>query len=176
VKNFQPYFYSDIPKLDKKEWSNDQLLNLQEGINERVHKKKKSLGGGNHTINLDIPDAVVKIEVVHRIDLRGYKTEEVKNKSRFFKITTKTPNIVSSVRKLFHSREIICGMELPPFTYESNILFPLRFMIDNDLTGMGWFRIKKGMYRVKNKGEKNSYCQLEIETTPEGIEPIPPND
>ena len=90
--------------------------------------------------------------MVHRINLRGYKTEEMKNKSRFFKITTKTPGIVSSVRKLFHSREIICGVELPAFTYESNILFPLRFMIDNDLTGMGWFRIKKGMYRVRNKG------------------------
>lgn len=47
-------------------------------------------------------------------------------------------------------------------TYESNIAYTLRFMIDTNVVGMNWIEVPKGKYVVLNEGKK-SHCQLEIE-------------
>lgn len=35
---------------------------------------------------------------------------------------------------------------LSEVTYESNVLYALRFMIDNEIGGMTWVKIKKGTW------------------------------
>ena len=46
-------------------------------------------------------------------------------------------------------------------TYESNILFALRFMIDCNIVGGNWLEVPAGKYRKTAKSL--SYCQLEFE-------------
>lgn len=46
-------------------------------------------------------------------------------------------------------------------TYESNVLFALRFMIDCNIVGGNWIEVPAGKYK---KTAKNlSYCQLEFD-------------
>ncbi|XP_022734015.1 DNA polymerase delta catalytic subunit-like isoform X2 [Durio zibethinus] len=54
------------------------------------------------------------------------------------------------------------GLGMKSFmTYESNVLFALRFMIDCNIVGGNWIEIPAGKYK---KTEKNlSYCQLEFD-------------
>jgi DNA polymerase delta subunit 1 len=39
----------------------------------------------------------------------------------------------------------------------------LRFMIDNEMTGMSWLDIKKGSYGIRSRQQKKTSCQLEID-------------
>lgn len=56
----------------------------------------------------------------------------------------------------------IDGLGMKSFvTYESNILFALRFMIDCNIVGGNWIEVLTGKYK---KTAKNlSYCQLEFD-------------
>jgi DNA polymerase delta subunit 1 len=46
-------------------------------------------------------------------------------------------------------------------TYESNILFALRFMIDCNIVGGNWLEVPAGKYR--KAARIMSYCQLELD-------------
>lgn len=56
----------------------------------------------------------------------------------------------------------IDGLGMKSFmTYESNVLFALRFMIDCNIVGGNWIEVPTGKYK---KTMKNlSYCQLEFD-------------
>jgi DNA polymerase family B, exonuclease domain len=47
-------------------------------------------------------------------------------------------------------------------TYESNILFALRFMIDCNIVGGNWIEVPSGKYKKSSK--LMSYCQLEVDS------------
>lgn len=56
----------------------------------------------------------------------------------------------------------IDGLGMKSFmTYESNILFALRFMIDCNVVGGNWIEVPAGKYRRTAKNL--SYCQLEFD-------------
>ena len=48
-------------------------------------------------------------------------------------------------------------------TYESHVLFALRFMIDCSITGGNWVELKAGAYKLLSMDDsrKQSHCQLE---------------
>lgn len=55
----------------------------------------------------------------------------------------------------------IDGLGMKSFqTYESNILFVLRFMVDCDIVGGNWIEVPTGKY--KKNARTLSYCQLEF--------------
>ena len=59
-------------------------------------------------------------------------------------------------------------------TYESNILFTLRFMIDAKLLGMNWVEIPAGKYTLRQKQEQDSCCQYELDVYYKDIISHPP--
>ena len=61
----------------------------------------------------------------------------------------------------------VANIILPRQTFESNIPYPLRFMVDKGLGGMGWFHIKAGEYKVRNN--KESSCQVELDCSESAI-------
>ena len=52
---------------------------------------------------------------------------------------------------------------LSNITYESNMPYALRFMIDNEFGGMSWVRIGAGNWRIRHQSEKKSSCQIEFD-------------
>lgn len=61
------------------------------------------------------------------------------------------------------------GFEFPGYgmqgypTYESNIDFEIRFMADFNITGCNWIEIPSGVYKLRDKNDYMSRCQLEID-------------
>jgi DNA polymerase delta subunit 1 len=54
------------------------------------------------------------------------------------------------------------GLGMKSFmTYESNVLFALRFMIDCNIVGGNWIEVPVGKYKKTTKSL--SYCQLEFD-------------
>ena len=46
-------------------------------------------------------------------------------------------------------------------TYESHVLFVLRFMIDCNVVGGGWVELPAGSYSVTPWAARSSHCQIE---------------
>ncbi|KAG8749175.1 DNA-directed DNA polymerase delta [Ceratobasidium sp. 428] len=51
----------------------------------------------------------------------------------------------------------------PVLTYESNIAYELRFMIDTHIVGMNWVEVPAGNYDMRVGDRKVSTCQLEFD-------------
>ena len=64
-------------------------------------------------------------------------------------------------------------------TYESHVLFVLRFMIDCEVVGGGWVELPAGAYSLVPQQSRSSHCQIEahvhysrlITHVPEGERP-----
>ncbi|KAF4751298.1 DNA-directed DNA polymerase delta, partial [Perkinsus olseni] len=48
-------------------------------------------------------------------------------------------------------------------TFETNIPYPLRFMIDNDIGGGSWVELPAGAYTPRTDSERVSTCQIEVD-------------
>ena len=107
--------------------------------------------------------AVINVELIHRRPLTGYSPRD---SEPFFKITVASPRLVATSRTVLQ-KGIAClpgdRMWCCEKTFESNIPFPLRFMIDEDLSGGSWVEVKNATYTRRNPSEYTSTCQLEID-------------
>lgn len=69
------------------------------------------------------------------------------------------PSYVAPLRSLIEKGLKIAGEDvLSETTYESNVPFPLRFMIDNDIGGMTWIRVEKGKWKIRRENKKETRC------------------
>ncbi|OZJ06486.1 DNA polymerase delta catalytic subunit [Bifiguratus adelaidae] len=141
VTGFLPYFYFPAPPG----FQNTHLRPLQAALQARL---------GNY-------NSVVKLEIVLKQDLYGYNGDQ---KVPFVKVTLKDPKWVSKARSTMEGEGIqIAGLSqnYTCTTYESNLAYLLRFMIDCKVTGANWIELQAGNYCLRTGGI--SYCQYEVE-------------
>jgi DNA polymerase delta subunit 1 len=113
------------------------------------------------------------IEYIHSIQL-VYKTSVMNysfgEKRAFFKINLGMPPFVKPLRTILEQGLSIPNLGYRKFlTYESNILFVLRCMIDSSITGSNWLEIKHGNFKLRPKEERQSHCQIEFDVMNENI-------
>ena len=48
-------------------------------------------------------------------------------------------------------------------TYESNLPYALRYMIDNEIVGMSWIKVEAGNYKIRPRNLRVSNAQIEID-------------
>ncbi|GAA5857179.1 hypothetical protein JCM8547_009357 [Rhodosporidiobolus lusitaniae] len=104
---------------------------------------------------------VQAVSIANKRSLWGYKGDAV---SPFIKLTIVDTKTYPKVRNAFERGEVnykdfFQGESL--MTYESNIAYTLRFMIDHHIVGMNWLELKAGTYNLKSS--KISNCQYEVE-------------
>ncbi|GAA5977284.1 hypothetical protein JCM5350_002416 [Sporobolomyces pararoseus] len=142
VKGFLPYFWVAAPKG----FTSADCTPLLEFLNT------------NH-FNGTRP--VRQVSLANKRSLWGYKGDAV---SPFIKITAADTKVYTKIRGAFERGEVVFkdffdGSSL--MTFESNIAYTLRFMIDHSIVGMNWLELKVGQWSfVKNP---LSNCQYEIE-------------
>lgn len=105
--------------------------------------------------------SVLKVEVVHKQTILFYQSQ----KSRpFLKISVALPNLVSSSRTIIeHGLSLPwLGTTLTGPTYESNIPYALRYMIDSGIVGGCWVELPASTYTlVSTESARTSHCQIE---------------
>ncbi|KAJ7880316.1 DNA polymerase family B-domain-containing protein [Mycena olivaceomarginata] len=126
-------------------------------------------------------EAVVSVELVSKRSLWQYRGDDW---IPFIKLTIVNPKTLPKVRDEYlflieYSVALIFGYprafernecryqffstEAPITTFESNIAYTLRFMIDTKVVGMNWIEVPPKKYTIITAGkEKKSNCQLEI--------------
>eukprot|EP00755_Sulcionema_specki_P011913 Sspe_Gene.8102::Locus_2760_Transcript_1_3_Confidence_0.500_Length_2543::g.8102::m.8102/K02327/POLD1; DNA polymerase delta subunit 1 len=152
VHGFQPYIWIQAPPG----WSSNHIEPFRRMLNSRCEGA------------LQTPEAIVSIEEHPRTSLMHY---HVKRDTPFLKITTLMPGMVPRIRSILEGKGVMCGggVEYPPLyqgpmefmTYESNVLFELRFLVDLEIGGSNWITCPAGTYRPKPN--KTSLAQLEID-------------
>ncbi|KAG7443660.1 uncharacterized protein BT62DRAFT_988235 [Guyanagaster necrorhizus] len=144
VTDFLPYFYVGQPRG----FAEDDLDAFGSYLNTQVGY-----------------DVVIKVEIIKRRSLWGYRGDD---QVPFLKITITEPRSLPKVRGLFEKNSVDFnglfvrkdGEAIP--TFESNVAYTLRFMIDTKVVGMNWIEVPCGKYNIINNEGKKSLCQLEI--------------
>ena len=112
----------------------------------------------NEKLGSEGRNAVTDIEKVEKRSIKNYNP----NTSIFLKIYTRFPTDVSKVKSLFELGFMYLNYRFDPITYESNMPYGLRFMIDTGIFGVSWIELKAGTYHLR-KSKKTSSCQYEVD-------------
>jgi len=147
---YVPYLYCSAPQGVK----NSDLHKFKDALNHAARAEIKTK---------DTPDHVVlDIRLVTKENVYGFHGNR---KSQFLHIDVLLPKHISTVKRILET-----GFEFPGYggvqgyqTYESNIDFEIRFMADMNIVGCNWIEIPKGVYKLREKKDYMSRCQLEIE-------------
>lgn len=159
VYNFYPYLYFKCDRNYEIEDGNNStfLYNFKNKLEAFLQRDMENTTKGTHT------DYVLSVEYVRGAPFMPYNISEELN-HLFVKVTLAEPSLVPKVRKQLSEIGLHItdyGMKCLP-SFESNILFILRFMIDKELKPCTWFRIPKGEYKRKGFGARESACKAEI--------------
>jgi DNA polymerase delta subunit 1 len=108
------------------------------------------------------------VKAVELIRDRASVMHYQQDKGLFLKIYTGLPKFVNQLRSYFENGNVTypkgsAHSIFETVTYESNLPYALRFMIDNEIVGMSWIRVPKGKYRVRERADKHCNTQYEID-------------
>ncbi|KAL2657267.1 hypothetical protein AAZV13_04G171100 [Glycine max] len=146
VHGFEPYFYICCPPG----MGPDDISHFHQTLEGRMREANR---------NSNVGKFVRRIEMVQRRSIMYYQQS---NSQPFLKIVVALPTMVASCRGILDRGIQLDGLGMKSFlTYESNVLFALRFMIDCNIVGGNWIEIPAGKY--KKTAKSLSYCQLEFD-------------
>ncbi|KAG5854660.1 DNA polymerase delta catalytic subunit-like [Anguilla anguilla] len=160
VHGFAPYFYTPAPTG----FTSSHLSDFQRELNSAVLKDMRS-----NKENLSV--TVLAVDITRKESMYGYHGNRPLD---FLRITMATPRLIAPAKRLLEQ-----GFKFGPFptqsyaSFEANIDFEIRFMVDSDVVGCCWIELPAGKYRVredKTTGEvdsrhpsKVSLCQYEVD-------------
>lgn len=152
VLNFEPYFWIEAPPG----WHARFQTAFKNALNERLSQIPRMPG-----------DTVVRVETAGKRSLQFHHPDPSRNQRDFLKIVVQMPGNVPKVREFLQGQ----GLQLPFLmtdrrfyfsSYESNVIFPLRFLVDSGVGGCNWITLKgRTLHRIPN-AQKVSHCQIEV--------------
>ncbi|URD93395.1 DNA polymerase [Musa troglodytarum] len=146
VHGFEPYFYISCPVG----MGPDDISRFHQTLEGRMRESNR---------NSNVARFIKRVELVQKKSIMYYQKH---SSQPFLKIVVALPTMVASCRGILERGITIEGLGSKNFlTYESNILFALRFMIDSHIVGGNWIEISAGKYKKAIKSM--SYCQLELD-------------
>ncbi|KAI9090938.1 DNA polymerase family B-domain-containing protein [Phlyctochytrium arcticum] len=146
VHGFLAYLYVAAP-MGYKAVHKDALMRA---INMNLRQNRASSG---------LP--VVDIDMVLKSSIYGYHGPK---KALFLRINLRLATFVPGVKRMFREGFEVQGLgrvACDP-TYESNIPYPLRFMIDTKIQGASWIELPAGKYTLRTANRKST-AQLEMD-------------
>jgi DNA polymerase delta subunit 1 len=144
VHGFRPYFYVAAPVGF---------------ISNHLQSFKDKL---NSSIATGMSAAVLHTALVKKKNLWGYRGDD---DVVFIKITCPDQKAIPKVKGAFERGQVDWEgfSQKEVLTFESNIQYTLRFMVDTRIVGMNWIEIAAGEYSIRKEKDKVSNCQLEID-------------
>lgn len=149
VHGFEPYFYVDAPSAA---FSPDDCQALAAELNALLAGRDKSRN----------PRQCLRVELARKQTMMYYQPQPSR---LFLKIVLSVPTLVTTCKKLFEEGISLKWMGNGKYyrstTYESNVLYALRFMIDCSVVGGNWVELPAGSYMLVAPQGHQTHCQLE---------------
>lgn len=168
VHGFMPYLYILAPKgfqFNNDSGYNPHLSAFRAALESKLRSEHpKELGQMISRITIEMKESIY-----------GFSGN---NPSPFLCIMTTSPTFLNTVKRILESGSLSFASFQPQVyvTYESNMPFVLRFMVDAKITGMNWIELPKGKYLIRNSQENRppnipiheeadfvSKCQYEVD-------------
>jgi DNA polymerase delta subunit 1 len=149
IHGFAPYFYIQAPKNFQKENCKLYMDKLNRAVIRDMRSNEEK-----------IENAVLALEMVQKQSIYGFRGSE---KLTFLKITMCLQRLIASaarcVDSIFRSSEDSTSIQ----TFESNIDFEIRFMVDTKVVGCNWIELPKGTYTIRPPNQMESRSQIEVD-------------
>lgn len=155
VHGFTPYFFASIPASVELNVAN--LSAIRGVLDQRMHDKARGE-------EKKITSFVLGVErEANKQSLLGYHFGATRD---FIKVYCAMPSLVPGLKRLFDEGFQVPGIgNITGQTYESNVPFILRFMIDNSINGSDWLELPAGTFSVRDKKDHVSRCSVEVDVT-----------
>jgi DNA polymerase delta subunit 1 len=153
VHGFTPYMYASLPS--SMNLNEQSLAQLRHALDTKAREK---LRGDEKRLNT----CVLGIERMEKQQsLLGYHFEETRD---FIKIYVAMPSLVPNLKRLFEDGFAAPGLgNVRGQTYESNVPFVLRFMIDMGISGADWVELPVGTFAQRQPHNMISRCSVEVD-------------
>nr|BAO20824.1 DNA polymerase delta catalytic subunit [Thereuonema tuberculata] len=153
VHGFAPYFFVPAPPG----FTDNHCRGFKDALNKTVLNDMRS--------NKDnITETVLAVEITLKENMYGYHGNR---KVPFLKVTMALPRLIAPARRLLNDGINIPGLgQHAMASFESNIDYEIRFMVDTNVVGCCWIKLPAGKYRIRqsNSGPPlMSRCQLEVD-------------
>jgi DNA polymerase delta subunit 1 len=163
IYNFVPYIYVQAPMHTMKMGLSHETLctNFRAALDDRLQTKIRGKNAYNTIVS--------KVELVDKMSIMYYQ----ENTSLFFKISFTSPLHVPPARSVLEEGCLVVkDMDyLQPYTtYESNIAYILRCMVDTSVGGASWVKLPEGKYRLVPPERRKSNSTVEAEISYENLE------
>uniref|UniRef100_A0A672G6Q5 DNA polymerase delta catalytic subunit n=1 Tax=Salarias fasciatus TaxID=181472 RepID=A0A672G6Q5_SALFA len=151
IHGFAPYFYVPAPSG----FTSADLSEFKRELNSVVLKDMRS-----NKDNISTTVLAVDITRKESMYMYGYHGRKIMD---FLRITMAMPRLVAPAKRLLEM-----GFKFghhPSHSYQSfeaNIDFEIRFMVDSDVVGCCWIELPKGKYRLREE-KSVSLCQYEVD-------------
>ena len=132
IHGFLPYFYVPAPS---ESFTNENCNSLRRLLNDAVLGDMRSNKDG-------ITQAVYAVELCSKCSMLGFHFNRLFS---FLKITVATPKLVPSTKRVLNN------ISMPPYgsmscqSFESNVDFEVRFMVDTGIVGCNWIKCPPGL-------------------------------
>lgn len=148
VHGVLPYFYVACPDT----FDESRCGEVRQALDAALAQRDR---GGDST-------RVVGVQLVSdRMSIYGYQFDRA---IKLWKVYLSMPSHVPKARTLLESGITLPGCDFRSYqTYESNVPFILRFMIDQNIQGCNWLEAPAQTYSVRSAAQKISLCQIEID-------------
>jgi DNA polymerase delta subunit 1 len=159
VKNFYPYFY-----FEGDEFTDIELIrkNLELHLSRTVPNRRGQPKVFKHILHV--------AEIEGRSICGYHKDEPLK---RMFRMIMARPSFVAIARKsLDYGNRAVVSRSYP--TYEANVPFELRYMVDTNLYGCQWTKLLSGRYERVDEDSSISNAQYEfvVDHLKKPLEPV----
>ncbi|KAF8908857.1 ribonuclease H-like domain-containing protein [Gymnopilus junonius] len=161
VRGFDHYFYYPAPAGI----TEHDLNPLRERLNELPTLRPQSIHEG--------------VPAVSNIELEDQCTAADGESRPFLKVSLRDHRHAQSIKDivLIYPIHVLAGGRLqyrdlfsvPELSYEATVPYPLRFMVDHEVTAMTWLKIPIGKYERISTQDSISHCQLEVSVRTEDI-------
>ena len=153
IHGFTPYFYVSLPP--SADMSDNALGQLRSVLDQRLKERTR---GEEKKLNTCVV-GIQKAEAMQ--SLLGYHFGTTRD---FIKVFVAVPSLIPGLKRLFDDGVTIPNLGLiRGQTYESNVPFVLRFMIDNNIQGADWIELPAHTFSIRDESQKISRCTLEVD-------------
>jgi len=148
VHGVTPYFYCDCPS---ESFSEADCGKFREALDRAVKVAARSQ-----------ETCVLAVIPRQKQSIMGYQRGR---KSKFLQVLVSLPNYVPKARSILQDGNFVCGgyPAREYLTYESNVPFILRYMVDNKIVGGNWLELPRATYTLRNPSQFVSRCQIELD-------------